>query len=66
MKAKRTAYILVLIALLIGGVVLLRHSLAPHRLLPLSVTGPTLPPETPMTPTQAKLVAGAEAQIGMY
>jgi len=64
LTSKRAAYILVLTALLIGGVVLFRHSPAPQRLLPLSIAGPTLPPETPMTPTQVNLVAGAEAQIG--
>ena len=61
----KTIYFLPLVMLIgIETAVILWHHRAPQLLIPVSVTGPTLPPLAPMTPIQAKIVAGAEAQTG--
>ena len=46
----------------IGAVALLQHHSAMR--LPVSNTGPTLPPALPLSPLQARLVAGAECAAG--
>jgi len=53
---------LLALMLLVGGGAIMRFYLAPR--LPVSDTRATLPPEKPLTYTQAKLVGGAMAQIG--
>ena len=59
---RRIASYLLLPAVSAGGlVVLLLH---PMVRLPVSDIGPTLPPAAPLTPLQARFVAGAKAQIG--
>lgn len=61
MTRRRASVLLALVALMLAGVVLVALHLGRARPL---IPAVSLPPLRPLTPLQARLVAGGEAQIG--